>query len=290
MLSLPQPAITTTVETFEEALLAFEELGQAASGRSLVFRGHADESWDITPSIFRQEPDIKGFEHRLIRELISLFPAHFDNDRSMFDRLVRMQHFGMPTRLLDVSRNPLVALYFACDPNYDRKCDGAVVTMQHPLARTKYFDSDVVSCMANLANLTDEEKDSIEDSLATTIGDLGKIKAIKRLVQFIKDEKPYFLSEIQKPDLFRPVIVIPKMSNSRLNAQFGAFIIFGLDKSKGVSYRKDGTVSKILIAKKAKVEILARLKNLGIDGSTLFPELDRASREIVARFKGLASD
>lgn len=251
----------------------------------MVFRGHPDSTWGIEPSIFRQKPDIKGFEHDVIRELISLFPDHFDNDRSMFDRLVRMQHFGMPTRLLDVTRNPLVALYFACDPSYQESADGAVIVVQHPTSRTKFFDSDVVSCMANLANLTGIEKTSIEESVATTMGDLAKLKAMKRLVQFIKAEKPHFLSEIQKPDLFRPVIVIPKMSNSRLNAQFGAFVIFGLSKSTGVSYKRDGIISKVQIAEKAKPAIRSRLRSLGIDGSTLFPELDKASKQIVERYK-----
>ena len=87
----------------------------------------------------------------------------------MFDKLVRMQHFGLPTRLLDVSRNALVALYFATDPGPlgSKPSDGMVTAFAIPQEHEKYFDSDSVSCIANLANMTSEEKDrdlSIEKS------------------------------------------------------------------------------------------------------------------------------
>ncbi|MCS5960637.1 hypothetical protein LNP74_16615 [Klebsiella pneumoniae subsp. pneumoniae] len=38
----------------------------------------------------------------MINELLTVQPAEFMNDRYMLDKLVRMQHYGLPTRLLDV--------------------------------------------------------------------------------------------------------------------------------------------------------------------------------------------
>ncbi|MBW4236742.1 FRG domain-containing protein [Enterobacter roggenkampii] len=45
-------------------------------------------------------------EDLAVRDIVSLHPNEFSSDKTMFDRLVRMQHFGLPTRLLDVTSNP----------------------------------------------------------------------------------------------------------------------------------------------------------------------------------------
>lgn len=55
----------------------------------------------------------------------------FNNLENNFSRLSYMQHFGLPTRLLDVTTNALVALYFACQSHLDsegHETDG-IVTM-----------------------------------------------------------------------------------------------------------------------------------------------------------------
>ncbi len=214
----------------------------------------------------------------------------------MFDRLVRMQHFGLPTRLLDVSLNALVAMYFATDPgpNGGMSSDGMVTAFAVPQEREKYFDSDSVSCLANLANMTSEEKEQIyrlrellkgDISSPANITKFNKNVVLERLHQFIRSEKPYFLPIIDPIDMFKPYYVHPKMSNRRILAQSGAFILYGIDPPKKMFFPYPIDETKFIVPQSEKNLIRQALDNLGINESTLFPEIDKAATRIKNQYR-----
>jgi len=260
------------------------------------FRGQRDATWPTVAGIFRPEfKELLENEKRAVRDLISVHPSEFATDETMFDKLVRMQHFGLPTRLLDVSRNALVALYFATEPSpHDSDpSDGMVTAFAIPPEREKYFDSDSVSCIANLANMTSEEKGEIyqlkellielpEDEQITKFNNDG---VIRRLHQFIRSEKSYFQPIIKPIDLLQPYYVHPKMSNRRILAQAGAFIIYGIDPFKELFFPYEIEETPFLVPQKAKEPIRRALANLGINESTLFPEIDKAAARIKNQYK-----
>lgn len=285
-----EPGRATRVDSFEGALKVLDQYARSNTFSTLTYRGHSDSTWRVSPSLFRQNPDVSEFEHELIREMISLYPHEFTHDVTMFDRLVRLQHYGLPTRLLDVTRNPLVALFFAVSDLDCTEKDGAVLIFTTPTDRCKFYDSDVVSCMANLANLKAGERASLMESKATSISEFSKIHANDRLVQFIRAEKPYFQPRIKKVDLFRPVFVTAKRSNQRMAAQSGCFIIYGLPADEGPEYKRNIKVDKLIIPHQIKTDLQRRLQSIGIEISTLFPEIDKAGGRILESYQSKVID
>ena len=85
----------------------------------------------------------------------------------------------------------------------------------------KVFDSDTVSCVANLAHLKTTEMQAIDFTL---VGDpFNEQLQVDRLLQFIRVEKPYFKGIIV-PDHLRTVLCVkPKQSNQRIRLKPGLF-------------------------------------------------------------------
>lgn len=262
------------------------------------YRGHTDRTYKLEPSIFRTNkngvPLYKDREHEMFRELLVSNSFDFTGDSSTLDRLVRMQHYGLPTRLLDITANPLIALFFAVfskdqSPTKLAK-DGEVILFTLQRDKIKYFDSDTASCIANLALLNVADRRYIDRSLnqyktlqtpserALFDTTFNGSTEVERLLHFIKAEKPYFTPRIKPADLHSVVCVRGKHSNDRITSQSGAFLLFGDEASFNEEGSTDIRVHRITV--KNKAEILQDLKLLNITESTVFPNIESSANDI----------
>lgn len=117
--------ITSVVDFIKAVEAARNDPFSGDRGTEVFYRGHANGTWSLKPSIVRSDEGIKN-EHSLFRDMVARVPRDFSECKSALDYLVHMQHYGLPTRLLDVTTNPLVALYFACQPAGDTTVPGIV--------------------------------------------------------------------------------------------------------------------------------------------------------------------
>ena len=85
----------------------------------------------------------------MFKEFILRNPDEFQGQRSTFQILAKMQHYGLPTRLLDISSNPLISLFFAVEGDEKTgSVDGEFVIFSIPQKYIKYYDSDTVSVVS----------------------------------------------------------------------------------------------------------------------------------------------
>lgn len=176
----------------------------ADTGDTLIFRGIAKATYDLSPGLSRIDGR-DDLEENLINDFITRRPDAFKG-LSYFDTLAKMQHYGLPTRLLDFSTNPLVALYFACETLKSR--DGRVLCHNTFLQNdsSKYVNAicNSVFCKSFDCSYFVEE-------------------------YFINDSMP-LIKYLNEAYLFNETTVIrPKYWNQRIANQEGVFMVFPND-------------------------------------------------------------
>lgn len=256
----------------------------------LFYRGHSSTTYYLCPSILRSE-NLKRHENAVYQELVITCPNEFKNYKRHIDYLVKMQHYGLPTRLLDITRNPLVALYFTCCSNSNKV--GEVIVFAPKPDQVKYENSDTVAMIASLPLFSYEDQVELIDCLYVSKPDYynndhstGQI--IERFIHEIQTEKPGFFNRINRDDLTNCYIVLPKKDNNRIVKQDGAFIICGINEHPDKLINQNLHLSKkgkpVLLFVTNKKEILKELDLLSINKSTLFPEIDYVSEYIKSKY------
>ncbi len=269
------------------------------------FRGESTTDWELIPSVMRS--DSRKYEGEMLVDLASRRPDEFNSMTSALGRWVLAQHHELRTRFLDVTKNPLVALFNACGGSEDEEGKykgkpGRLHIFAVPPKLVKPYTSDVVSVIANFARLSQFDQDlvlskrALSDETGKSITPVSSAprysRAMLYLYQYIKQEKPYFEERIDPRDFYRVFVVEPQQSSERLRAQSGAFLISAfhkrfervavLEKNPGIPvyayYKLDVGECK------HKANMMRELKMLNISKESLRPGLDSAAQAVTAKY------
>jgi hypothetical protein len=223
------------------------------------FRGQPDERFGLVPKLYR--PKFVGSNEADIRQEFQSRAMQLVRSERMpgtkYEWYFLMQHYGAPTRLLDWTASAPIALYFAVRPALD--ADGSArgpdpaVWVLYPwwLNRRLRFG---------------KRKTRVDGPLLPDWQEAGR---------YLRDLEKAFETESDTTQKL-PAAIEPPHVDARLAAQASRFVIFGqshdLSKLKAVG-DKDCQILKIVVARKARRQILDDLNDMGIRESTVFPDL-----------------
>jgi FRG domain-containing protein len=238
---------TADIGEFSSFLRALDVAHTQLRGLQPFWRGQAHIDWPLTPEVFRNPPWGKHYpEVTLIRMFMGQAesrtqrcPAHDD----FVGWLILARHFGLPTRLLDWSMSPLVALFFAVEHQSD--ADGALWALD-----AGGLNQDMIG----------EDRQLIVDD-----------PPVQELVSLAFEPGAGVHLAASTRTAGRVLAVGAREIDSRVMVQQGAFTIHG--DQTNLAAKKVSWLVGFRVKREAKIILRENLRRLGITRSGLFPDL-----------------
>lgn len=282
-----------------------QQFSQTYRSSGFIFRGMSNSTWKLLPGILREYPEpqksstvVGGtYSGKIYSAYESEILAHFRKEASgflhqipqkdEFTWLQYAQHYGVPTRLLDFTANPLVAMYFCCQN--ESLCDGAIW----------------------IVNAVTFQSWSQDELICSDMGpDFTREAIVNSIMREMRGDFDY--GEVQgepRPKKQRPVFFVPPYIDQRMNAQSSRFLLWGdnsgpledmigdenwmqlLPECLTYTLANDQRfLAKITVPGSCKHSIMRELDLLNTNEKSIFPGLDGIGRYINKYYKNNADD
>lgn len=236
-----------------------------------VFRGHADQIWNLEPSLMRLKEDLEEDEYERLESALYFdfvtYSARYSRLSSSWEVLFEMRHHGLPTRLLDWSESFAMALFFALADD----APSPTIWMLNPYKLNELTMGDP-SLPNPIAGLNFNYEDGFLDSVTakTEIDDL-----------------PQSRDSISTKPFDKPIAIVPPLSSDRLFAQKGLFTLQGKNNDTPLNLQPEfsNCLQKFIIAPNAINDAVAFVQLSGVNEFTAYPDLDGLSRQLQKNYK-----
>ena len=251
------------------------------------YRGQSNCDYELTPTLGRYvnretKNQFALFEREIIHKVQCEYPQQFPLGLQPFALLTELQHLGIPTRLLDITSNALVALYFAVCSSADK--DGEVVVFKVDGIHTGL--EPVINAIASTYSISHCGMPYANFFKAANLGHPSyRISRVGPMMAETLLKKRYFVQ--------------PQLQSLRQKVQSSAFILFtnasivdehgdecGIgDRILPIEKQPNEILQRIIIPANAKMNMLSELRFFGIDDIHLFPEnIDNGCKKITSHF------
>lgn len=277
------------------------------------YRGHINKDYLLIPTLYRMKDLGKEFYTKTkLRDvqisLMDTFKAKAYNAPELYDKgvmtdincLISMQHYRVPTNILDWSTSVLVGLYFALESCFDKKVDkpkkDAALYLLNPIR------------LNNAIQLIQRKVPGDEYPIPVFVGDSSRFEEYIP----VRNNKNY--PEAIKNTQYPKAVYVP-LINQHIKAQLGTFVAFGLDNAGNITINngechKDysklslydiqeeykvkchelGIVPKLFLSEvyidnEKREEISSELKTIGVCKELIYPDLDYIGESLKNEFR-----